>query len=165
MILEGCIHRALAAWSLVLEEWGCVVNAGIVFIYFVCFPCTCNPIRNACLVQLTFSLAWLYFFYLFLFFRKKEKKTHECSRTDAKLSKDKHITVCMYKHIQYIWCFILTASAVFAFWTASTRSFIGFPLQYQSAQASDIISLTVMWMRLHVIMSNSKCWGTQFDQV
>lgn len=118
-------------------------------------------IRNAYLVQKTFSLAWLHFSYLFLFYSKE--KVMDGSRTDAKLNKNKRITVCLYKYIQYLWCFILTA--VFSSWTASTSSFIGFPLQYQSVQASDIISLTVMWMILHVVMSDSKCWGTQFDQV
>lgn len=65
-----------------------------------------------------------YIFLIYFLFFSKKKKIMSSSRTDTKLCKDKHITLCMY---QYLWCFILTASAVFASWTASTSSFIGFP--------------------------------------
>lgn len=54
------------------------------------------------------------YIFIFHFESLAGKEIMDGSRTDAKLNKGKHISVCMCIHIQYVWCFIQTASAVFS---------------------------------------------------
>lgn len=117
-------------------------------------------IRKADLVLLILSMTWLYF-YISLWVFSRKKKIMDGSKTDANFSRRNYVSVGVYIHIQYVQYFILTASAVLSSWAACISSSIGFPLQYQLGQTSDIICLTGTWVRLHEITSNSKTWGTQ----
>lgn len=121
-------------------------------------------IRKADLVLLILSMTWLYF-YISLWVFSRKKKIMDGSKTDANFSRRNYVSVGMYIHIQYVLYFILTASAVLSSWAACISSSIGFPLQYQLGQTSDIICLTGTWVRLHEITSNSKTWGTQSNLV
>lgn len=164
VILEGCTHTAFAAWSLFLEEQGNVVNASIVFISFFHFPCTCNPTHKKCISCTINFLTGTVTFFLFIFYslarKKKSWVVAELIQSSVKISISLYACISIYDASYSLQVQFLLPEQL-----PQAVSLDFHPLQYQSVQASDILSLTVMWMRLHVIMSNSKCWDTQFDQV
>lgn len=121
MNLESCIHTALAAWSLFLEEQGNVVNASIVFISFFHFPCTCNPTHKKCIpCTINFLIGMVIFSYLFLFFSKKKKSWMVAEL----MQKSVKISISLY-----------TCINIFSIWDVSYSLQVQFLLPEQLPQA------------------------------